>query len=132
MNKLSFLAIALCVSEIVLAQTSGVSRLQCDGTYNNYISSDLRDIPVQGIYLEVSDKQVKIVGAPGFDTTYAVTRNLEGGVGFQAHSTKAYSGFLNRFSGQLSLSEHNAEGASVSLKVKQTISATCRKATPLF
>lgn len=132
MNKIALIAVVLCCSALGFAQSPAVARLQCDGTYNNYTSSDLRDIRIQGIYVEISDKQVRVVGAPGFDSTYVVTNYSEGGVGIQLSSNHGYFGYLNRFSGQLSLTERGEEGAKGSWKAIQTISASCKRATPLF
>lgn len=129
-NKIA-LTLMLCSPLVCMAQTAVSSKLQCDGTYTDYTSSDLRDVPVKGIYIEIYGKKIKIVGAPGFDTTYLVINTAEHGVLFQADLNKDYEGFLNRYSGMLSVTQkqYNPDGT---WKAKTGISAACKKAVPLF
>jgi len=112
-------------------QNPSVIKLQCDGAYTDYTSADLRDVPTRGMYIEVTEKKVKIFGAPGFDTTYNVTNTSEIGIGFQAATNSDYEGFLNRYSGALTLTQriNNADG---SWRAKTGISGTCKKALALF
>jgi hypothetical protein len=105
---------------------SQAARLQCHGTLNGS-APDLRDVPISGIYVEVTFDSVKILGAAGFDSTYSVVTRKENGIGFQLKSDSAYGGFLNRLSGELSLSQQGEAG--VYLKF---INATCSRASPLF
>ena len=114
------------------AQDAQVTRLHCEGTYNNYGDAELRDISAKGILVEVSGDKVRIQGSIAFDTDYSVTTRLETGLGIVARSNQSYSGFLNRFSGQLSLSERGEAAKDGTYKVRQTLSATCKKAAPLF
>lgn len=132
MNKTIAITLLVSLSELCNAQDSGLTKLQCEGTYNNYTSSDMRDIPIKGIYLEISSDQVKVLGAPGFDATYSVITRREDGVGFQVESNSSYGGFLNRFSGQLFLTEKGPIAKDGGYKLKQGISAVCGKAKSLF
>lgn len=126
------LIFVLCSPLLCFAQATAASKLQCDGTYTDYVSTDMRNVPIKGIYVEVSEKKVKIVGAPGFDSPYVISSNAENGVGLQAVSNGDYQGFLNRFSGELSLTQRFDVKQDGTWKVKTAISAVCKKATPLF
>jgi hypothetical protein len=130
-------AIALCLlvfpSIACCAQNQDSARLQCEGTYDKYTSSsELRDIPVKGIFLDISEDHVTVQGAVGFDATYSIITRRENGLGIQLDSDASYSGFLNRFSGELSLAQKGDQKKDGSYKLKQHISATCKKAQPLF
>lgn len=114
-----------------IAQNSGIVSLHCDGTYTDYTSSDLRDVPTKGIYVEISDRKMKIFGAPGFDAEYIVTNTIKTGIGFEAVTNGDYQGFLNRYSGALSITQRNANSDG-SWKAKTGINATCKKAVALF
>lgn len=114
------------------AQDLSAAKLQCEGIYTNYTLLDMRDIPINGIYIEISGDRVKVLGALGFDSTYSVINRLENGLGIQLDSNKSYGGFLNRFSGQLSLTEKGEVGKGGSYKMRQSISALCSKARSLF
>lgn len=129
-----FIALSLLAFFPVLcnAQDLNATQLQCEGTYTNYTAPDMRDLPVNSIYIEISGDHVKVLGTPGFDSTYSVINRLENGLGIQLDSNKSYGGFLNRFSGQLSLMEKGEVGKNGSYKIKQSISALCRKARSLF
>jgi len=128
------IAIALLSSASALcnAQGAGIAKLQCEGTYDNYASADARDVPIKGIYIEVSDDQIKVLGTVGFDATYSVVTRREDGLGFQLDANSSYGGFLNRFSGKLSLLEKGTTASDGSFKLKQAISAVCGKAKSLF
>jgi len=129
-KKISIL-IALIFPIAGFAQNSSAVKLQCDGAYTDFTAADLRDVTARGIYIEISDKKVKIFGAPGFDTTYNVTNTIEIGIGFKAATNIDYEGFLNRYSGALTLTQriNNADG---SWKAKTGINAICKKAIALF
>ena len=105
------------------AQDLNATKLQCEGTYTNYTAPDMRDLSVNSIYIEISADRVKVIGAPGFDSTYSVINRIENGLGIQLDSNKSYGGFLNRYSGQLSLMEKGEVGKDGSYKLKQSISA---------
>lgn len=132
MNKaitLSLLALfpALCNAQDLIA-----TKLQCEGIYSNYTTPDIRDISIKSIYIEISGESVTILGAPGFDSTYSVINRLENGLGIQLDSNTSFSGFLNRFSGQLSLIEKGEVEKDGNFKIRQHISALCSKARSLF
>lgn len=129
MNRAIAITLVSLFSMTALADNSGVTKLMCVGTYDNYSSSDLRDIAVKGMYIEITSKRVKVIGFPGFEATYTVVNNYENGIGIQHDSEKNFSGFINRLSGQLWLSETASDGSK---KLKQAITATCTKAQTLF
>ena len=87
---------------------------------------------MKGIYVEIAGDRVKVLGAIGFDATYSVITRREDGVGFQLESNPSYGGFLNRFSGQLSIMEKGAVAKDGSYNLKQGMSAACGKAKSLF
>jgi hypothetical protein len=132
MKRTIAITLLASISALCNAQDSGVTKLQCEGTYDNYTSADMRDAPVKGIYLEISGDRVKVLGTVGFDATYSVITRRENGVGFQLESNPSYGGFLNRFSGQLSLMEKGAKTEDGGFKLRQVMSAVCGKAKSLF
>lgn len=121
-------------SGLCIAQSApGATNLDCHGTYSNYASADIRENPVSGIYIQVSNDSVKVQGAAGLDATYTVINRQDNGIGFQLDSNKAFSGFLNRFSGQLSLMERaGAVNADGSFQTRQILNAVCTKASAIF
>jgi len=119
----------LCFAQSV----SSATNLECHGTYSNYASANIRETPVSGIYLQISNDSVKVQGAVGLDATYTVINRQDNGIGFQLDSNKAFSGFLNRFSGQLSLMERaGAVEADGSFQTHQILNAVCTKASAIF
>ena len=76
-----FIALSLLAFFPVLcnAQDLNATQLQCEGTYTNYTAPDMRDLPVNSIYIEISGDHLKVLGAPGFDSTYSVINRLENG-----------------------------------------------------
>jgi hypothetical protein len=121
------IAVSVLVLSPALCNAQEPTRLQCEGTYDNYTIAGAREIPIKGIYLEISGERVKVEGALGFNATYSIITRKENGIGFQLESNQAYGGFLNRFSGQLSLMEKASAET-----VNQTLTAFCSKARPLF
>jgi len=132
MDRTIAIALLSSVSALCNAQDSGIAKLQCEGTYDNYTTTDVRDVPAKGIYVEVSGDRIKVLGTVGFDATYSVVTRREDGLGFQLESNSSYGGFLNRFSGKLSLLEKGAIASDGSFKLKQAIGAVCGKAKSLF
>ena len=132
--KTVYVLLSLLFMPIVTCAQSGHAtvRLQCKGTYDNYQVSDMRGVPVQGIYVEISGETVQISGSPGFDATYVVTAKTKSGVNFQLASNPTVGGSINRFSGELGLMAMGEQAADGSGKVKQMVSATCHKAEPMF
>ena len=132
MNRTIAITLLVSASALCNAQESAVTKLQCEGQYDNYTSTDMRDVPMKGVYVEISGDRVKVLGAIGFDATYSVITRREDGVGFQLESNPSYGGFLNRFSGQLSIMEKGAVAKDGSFKLKRGMSAACGKAKSLF
>src|SRR5262245_65158280 len=100
--RITLIALIL-VSTLSGAPEFETIKMQCQGSYSNFQKSDLRSVPISGIYIEISEDQVKILGAPGFDSMYSIVTRKETGIGFQIASNTSYGGFLDRFTGQLSL-----------------------------
>jgi hypothetical protein len=108
---------------------SNVTRLHCEGEYTEFAATGARHVPIKGMYVEISGAWVKVSGALGFDSTYSVITVRDDGIGIQIDSNKNFNGFINRLSGELSLMEDADEANK---RVRQFITATCRKATALF
>lgn len=132
MNRTIAIMLLASASALCNAQESAVTKFQCEGKYNNYTSTDMRDVPIKGIYVEISGDRVKVLGAVGFQGTYSVITRREDGVGFRLESNPSYGGFLNRFSGQLSIMEKGAVAKDGSFNAKQMMSAECARAKALF
>ncbi len=113
-------------------QNLEVNHLQCEGTYDKFTTKDIRGIPITGIYLEVSNSYVKILGAAAFDGLYSVVTNREDGIGITLESNTFYGGFLNRLNGNLSLMEKSNIAKDGSFKINQLLKALCQEAKPLF
>jgi len=134
MRILLAIILAALPSGLCIAQgASGATDLECHGTYSNYSSANIREIAVSGIYIKVSNDSVKVHGTMGLDANYSVTNRQENGIGIQLASNAAFSGFLNRFSGQLSLMERDgAVKPDGSFQVRQILNAICAKASSIF
>ena len=92
------------------------------------VSSD-----VDSLLLSLTDDLVTISGSPYFDGKYTLTTRTESGVGFESLSNSTYSGFLNRYTGQISLIHKGDSLSDGSFRVRQLISGKCSLATqPLF
>ena len=92
----------------------------------------LQDVPLDGIYIEISGNRVRVFGASGFDGTYAIVTRLEHGIGLEHEFNHSYGGFLNRLSGTLSLAEKGKIGSDGRYKLNQLLTAMCGKAKLLF
>ena len=131
MPKIVVAVLLASVAALSVAQEKPqATRLQCQGTFTSF-APQLGDVSVSGIYVEVSEDNIKVVGAMGFDSIYSVVSRREEGIGFRLNSDPAYEGFLNRFSGELSLSQKGKakDGSPSYLKL---IKATCSNAHALF
>ena len=132
MIKMLVVFILVYSAALCNAQDQSSIKLQCEGTYNDFSTPNLRDIPVKGIYIEISGDRVTVAGAPGFDSVYSVISRLDDGLGFQLNSNISYGGFLNRFSGELNLMEKGKVSKDGSYKIRQLLSAHCINARALF
>lgn len=114
------------------AYSKDIVRLQCDGKYSNFREPDMHDLPIDGIYIEVLDGKIKISGATGFESDFLIIRNSAAGIGFYSALGSTQEGYLNRYSGRLSLSEREIYADSNGPKLKILINAKCKKAAPIF
>lgn len=115
------------------AAKSETVRMQCEGSYSSYLQKPVvGDVPISGIYIEISEDQVRILGGAGFDSTYSIVARIETGIGFELASDRSYGGFLNRLTGQLSLMQQGPAQSDGSFKIMQSLDAKCTKAKPLF
>ena len=127
--SLLFLLVA-SASAPTSAQTQDPIRLQCDGKYHNYaMNPPVHDVEVRGIYVEIYSKDVRVLNAPAFEATYLITRRDEASIFFQFPENKRYIGVINRLSGALNLTVFSDLSNT---KMEQSLSATCRRAQPLF
>jgi hypothetical protein len=53
------------------AQESGATKLKCQGKFDDYSKANIRNVPVSGIYIEITSTRVKVSGAPAFEATYS-------------------------------------------------------------
>ncbi len=132
MHKVIIVIILFFSSAFCDAQDQNPVKLQCEGTYSNFSKHDKSEIPIKGIYIEILRDRMTVLGAPGFDATYSVTNRPDNGLGIQLDSNKSFEGFLNRFSGELSLVEKGKVAKDGSFKIRQLINAVCHKASALF
>ena len=130
-NRIIAITLLVSTSTLSSAQDLAITKLQCNGTYTNF-GMQLQDVPLNGIYIEISGNRVRVFGAAGFDGTYAIVTRLEHGMGLQHEFNHSYGGFLNRFSGTLSLTEKGKIGSDGSYKLNQLLTAMCGKAKLLF
>ena len=117
--------ILLASGAIAHAQSVSPIKLACDGKYNEY-ASDVRDVELNGIYVEINSDRVRVVGAIGFEGTYPISRKNEQLIIFTGAGK---TGNLNRLDGHLTLSEAEP---SPSTRLQRFFAASCRIATPLF
>jgi hypothetical protein len=100
---------AILISTNVFSQENTTS-LVCTGKYNNY-KQNFRDVDVTGGVIQLQSNNVK-VGIIGFSYSngdfldYKILSTSESKISFQ-HSDKGlkYFGVLNRYSGEVDLSE---------------------------
>jgi len=70
-------------------------RLQCDGKGIDHISN-LQNIPISGMYIEIHNSEVKIAGSVmGFDGDWKVTREDKATIGFSPVGNARYYGWIN-------------------------------------
>ena len=115
-----------------MAQGVEPTRLQCDGTYNFYRDSRLRDLSVRGMVVTILNGKLSLEGSISFDGEYIISNQAEHGLGLVAQSNRRFTGFLHRYGGQLSLGEKDDSTPDGPLRMLQTLTAICQKATPLF
>jgi streptogramin lyase len=102
-------------------------KLTCDGSFRGLGAR--QDIPLRGIFLEISKSYVKILGVPVFSggNTYKINIYDEQSVIFRSNS-KNISGHINRSNGELSIFEF-VDGSSV---IPNSFDAICTPYRPIF
>ncbi len=118
--------IAASVSATVAAQEGGV-RLKCQGEYSDYSDTKIRDVPFS-LSVEVGADSVKVLGSPGLDAVYQIHLRREDGVGFRFAANPLFSGFVNRYTGKISL----LEKMSNSDRYAKLFSGECQTVRALF
>ncbi|MSO54364.1 MAG: hypothetical protein EXQ90_04465 [Rhodospirillales bacterium] len=108
----------------LLAQERLIS-LQCEGRADFY-DKGLRNIPIAGLYLEIRNTAVKVAGSMWFDGDWQVTREDAATITFSPPNNASYIGSVNRYSGELTLSN------MVQDKAKAILFANCNPAKKLF
>ena len=131
MNRNLFAVLLLAATSEAWAQ-QGITRLQCDGNFSNFVQN-IRDVEVRGGYVEIRKDSVRVLSIVGFSspegTTYRISREYEANVSFVHPTDELYYGSLNRLSGRLQLF-HLAEKSGN--KLSQIFYGDCRTAKPLF
>lgn len=123
---------------LLLAAASGswaqqeVTRLQCDGTFSNYLQNAL-EVPNQGGYVEIRKHSVKLVSIYGFDGDYEILNSNEAKVYFGLADDRLLLGNLNRFSGELSVNRQRAKPIGGDFGGFEKVwRGKCRPAKPMF
>lgn len=130
---MKMLLIALTISlasSCALAQQS-ITRLQCEGNYTNY-QNNIHDLKIKGGFIEIQKDNVKVVEILGFaspeGTKYLVSSTNEARVCFKFDANSQYFGCLNRFSGELQLSQMSEDRN----KIVQLYNGNCYPIKSLF
>ncbi len=97
--------------------------------FSDYRNGAPSDFPIDGVSVRVTQTLVIIAGSAGFDGEYEISLRRDDGIGLIARQNPLYGGFLNRFSGKLSLQlAKNRERSSFDF----IYDAKCTDAKPLF
>jgi hypothetical protein len=105
-----------------------IARLQCSGTVSFYDRNPpIRDMPVDGIYLEIGKHSIRVAGSVGWDGEFKIERTDPASVFFVAPLNAEYFGSVNRLSGALQLNRMQN-----SQKLLAVTRGVCRPAKPLF
>ena len=110
----------------------GITRLQCDGTFSDYIKN-IQNVESRGGYVEIRRDSIKVVEIIGFAETYSIVSTSEASICFALPSDKLLLGCLNRFSGELSMNRQRTTPQSGDFgRFEKIWTGVCRPAKPLF
>jgi len=82
--------------------------LLCVTKYSDFVNN-IRDVAVDGVIVKVTGKNVNVINAAEFSSNnlnlYETTVFGDDSIRFKNKSKPLYSGFINRYSGKISISE---------------------------
>jgi len=112
MKFIAFIIFCLLFSLNSSSQNIQQSTLNCPFTYNRYIEPTIRDVNGDGLILELRSESITLSNLPNLITPIRnyVVNNLDVSasmIKFAFNSNNKVTGFLNRYTGELSLSEQD-------------------------
>ena len=112
MKFIAFILLGLLFSLNSSSQNIQQSTLNCPFTYNRYIEPTIRDVKGDGLILELRSESITLSNLPNLITPIRnyVVNNLDVSasmIKFAFNSNNKVTGFLNRYTGELSLSEQD-------------------------
>jgi len=112
MKFIAFIIFCLLFSLNSSSQNIQQSTLNCPFTYNRYIEPTIRDVKGDGLILELRSESITLSNLPNLITPIRnyVVNNLDVSasmIKFAFNSNNKVTGFLNRYTGELSLSEQD-------------------------
>ena len=112
MKFIAFFLFGLIFSLNSSSQNIQQSTLNCPFTYNRYIEPTIRDVKGDGLILELRSESITLSNLPNLITPIRnyVVNNLDVSasmIKFAFNSNNKVTGFLNRYTGELSLSEQD-------------------------
>ena len=112
MKFIAFILFGLLFSLNSASQNIQQSTLNCPFTYNRYIEPSIRDVKGDGLILELRSETITLINLPNLITPIRnyVVNNLDVSasmIKFSFNSNNKVTGFLNRYSGELWLSEQD-------------------------
>ncbi len=112
MKFIAFILFGLLFSLNSSSQNIQQSTLNCPFTYNRYIEPTIRDVKGDGLILELRSESITLSNLPNLITPIRnyVVNNLDVSasmIKFAFNSNNKVTGFLNRYTGELSLSEQD-------------------------
>ena len=112
MKFIAFILFGLLFSLNSSSQNIQQSTLNCPFTYNRYIEPTIRDVKGDGLILELRSESITLSNLPNLITPIRnyVVNNLDvsaSTIKFAFNSNNKVTGFLNRYTGELSLSEQD-------------------------
>ena len=124
---------ALILGPCVTNAQEQIVRLQCDGTVSFYDKNPpIRDVSVNGIYLEIGGHSIKVAGSMGWDGAYEIKRTDAASVFFVSSLNSDNFGSVNKYSGEFQLNRAQNAQLRESLKMLAMTRGVCRPAKPLF
>ena len=112
MKFIAFILFGLLFSLNSASQNIQQSTLNCPFTYNRYIEPSIRDVKGDGLILELRSETITLINLPNLITPIRnyVVNNLDVSasmIKFSFNSNNKATGALNRYTGELWLSEQD-------------------------
>ena len=131
MKFIAFILFGLLFSLNSSSQNIQQSTLNCPFTYNRYIEPTIRDVKGDGLILELRSESITLSNLPNLITPIRnyVVNNLDVSasmIKFAFNSNNKVTGFLNRYTGELSLSEQDESLSQYKWFLQEKCSVTQR------